>query len=226
MISYEHECIFVHIPKTGGTSIENMIWTQSERNVRHLCQGLVDSFNNKYQSGGLQHLLSWQIREEIGVEFFDKCFKFSVVRNPWDKAVSQYEYMKEREDLRDFIGMKRNEEFRTYRELIQTKTHVQWEHQYRFVFDENGEQLVDYLGRFENFNEEVEFIMTRLGLDRGMFGFKRKIPHAKKSNRRHVSSYYDKESFEMVREYYKMDVELFNYELTYDSIVECSSMSS
>ena len=43
------------------------------------------------------------IRQEVGADTFAECFKFSFVRNPYDKAVSQSVYMQRRNNLRDLI---------------------------------------------------------------------------------------------------------------------------
>ena len=112
MISYKHNCIFVHIPKTGGTSIENIIWpfNKKPRAESNLWKGTGDTNHNKYQTWGLQHLLASQIQKEVGDEIFEIFFKFTIVRNPWDKVVSQYIYMKKRKDLREFIGMKEDDD--------------------------------------------------------------------------------------------------------------------
>lgn len=94
MVSHELRTIFIHIPKTGGSSIEQLIWPiQDGRTEVDLWMGFKDRYSNKYQTGGLQHLLALQVRQELGLEVFEQYFKFAVVRNPWDKAVSQYRYM-------------------------------------------------------------------------------------------------------------------------------------
>jgi hypothetical protein len=212
MISYKCGCIFVHIPKTGGTSIERIIWPgNDDRCAGNLCMGLVDGFHNKYQTGGLQHLLARQIREEVGREVFDKFFKFSIVRNPWDKAISQYIYMGERGDLRRFIGLSETDSFKKYLELIQKRTHVQWESQHKFILDESGQEMVDYIGRFERFNDEVSRILQEIKARNGVEIRIDDIPHLKKSNRSHYRDYYDSEAREMVAHIYKKDIEYFGY---------------
>lgn len=204
MISHLHRCIFVHIPKTGGTSIEDVIWP-GPRTTADLWMGFVDRYRNKYQSGGLQHLLATQIRSEIGIEIFSSYYKFTMVRNPWDKAVSQFSSMDQREDLRDFIGMKKGDSFKRYAGLITKKMHVQWEPQVNFLRDSNGELLVDYVGRYETFSESVFHVLDTIGISA------RAIPHRKKGRRGPYQHYYDDESREMITAIYAADIEAFGY---------------
>jgi len=212
MISYECRSIFVHIPKTGGTSIEKIIWPNNEdRSVTNLCMGLVSEFRNKYQTGGLQHLLARQILQEVGREVFHDFFKFTIVRNPWDRAVSQYLYMQERKDLRRFLGLSETDCFKKYLALIQKKEHVQWESQHKFILDENEEVMVDYIGRFERFDDDVTCILNEIGAKNAVDFKANVIPHLKKSTRSHYRDYYDSEASEMVAHIYSKDIERFGY---------------
>ena len=68
MISDKLKCIFVEVPKTGSTSIRNIIGHPEK-----------------------PHLNICQIAHEIQKEKFYAYFKFGFVRNPWDRAVSLYE---------------------------------------------------------------------------------------------------------------------------------------
>ena len=68
MISHKHKCIFIHIPKIAGTSIEDTLFTSHEnRSNKDLWW-----FSNKYQTGGLQHLKASHITEEVGEDIFSE----------------------------------------------------------------------------------------------------------------------------------------------------------
>jgi len=203
MISHPHKCIFIHIPKCGGTSLENIIWPEP-RKTSDLWMGFTSKYHNKYQTGGLQHLTASLIRQEIGSEKFEAYFKFTIVRNPWDKAISQFFYMQKRPDLREFIGMKEEDSFKKYLQLTAGKLHVQWEKQHRFFLDDNGERLVDYLGRLESFQEDATSILDRLRIQET-------IPHVNATQHRHYSAYYDQEAREMVADLYRQDIQILGY---------------
>jgi|SRR5687767_929551 len=203
MISHKYKCIFIHIPKCGGTSIENLIWPEP-RSEGDLWMGFKDKYHNAYQTGGLQHLFARHVREIFGKEIFDDYFKFTIVRNPWEKAISQYFYMRQRPDLREFIGMHENDSFKKYLELIQTKRHVQWEPQYKFIYDEKEKLMVDYVGRLETINEDVVYILNKIGVHG-------KMEHANATKHKHYSEYYDIESKMMVEDLYEEDIGLLGY---------------
>jgi len=204
MISHKHRCIFVHIPRTGGSSIEHILWPGS-RSVDDLWMGFTSKYRNKYQTGGLQHLFARHIRKEIGSVIFNEYFKFSFVRNPWDKAVSQFHYMKMRKDLRDYIGMDKNDAFKRYLGLIQNKVHVQWEEQHKFILDKDENILVDYIGQFESLQDDFNKICEKIGLPR------QKIPHIQKTRHMHYTEYYDDETKAIVTEKFKKDIDYFGY---------------
>jgi hypothetical protein len=204
MISHKHRCIFVHIPKTGGSSIEDVIWP-GERTEADLWMGFTSRYRNRYQTGGLQHLLARQIREEVGAEVFDSYFKFTFVRNPWDKAVSQFASMGDRADLRELIGMAPGASLSEYLQLTERHGHVQWERQVEFLHDENRAPLVDFVGRFENLKHDAQVVFERLGI-------RCRLPHRNRSRRRHYRKYFDDPSREWIHSHYREDVELFGYD--------------
>lgn len=168
--------------------------------------GFISEYHNKYQTGGLQHLLAAQVRQEVGAETFGSYFKFAFVRNPWDRAVSQYEYTRTRPDLQAFIGMSEDDSFNRYLGLIAKCPHVQWLPQHRFVFDEDGNLLVDFIGSFERLRADAESVFRRLAI-RTSGG----LPHVNASKRGPIEAYYDREAIEMVAALYKDDLRMFTF---------------
>ncbi|MEO1654256.1 MAG: sulfotransferase family 2 domain-containing protein [Bacteroidota bacterium] len=85
--------------------------------------------------------------------------------------------------------------------------------QYKFIYNENGDLLVDFVGRFEDFHREVESILEKINYQTHFWGIRyRSIPHKYKGERRHYSEYYDDESREMLGEIYQEDIKHFGYE--------------
>jgi hypothetical protein len=204
MISHKYKCIFIHIPKTGGVSISDVIWP-GERTESDLWAGLVSKYHNKYQTGGLQHLLARQIRQEVGSRIFQDYFKFAFVRNPWDKAVSQFSYMAQRPDLCELIGMTATTTFCEYLKLIQSREHVQWKSQVQFLRDEDGRNLVDFIGRFENIRNDAQVVFERIGVHC------EELPRRNASGHRPFREYFDNETQAMLGELYAEDVKAFGY---------------
>lgn len=205
MISHTHRCIFIHIPKTGGTSIEHVIWP-GERSSADLWMGFVDRFHNFYQTGGLQHLTAKLIRAHVGASLFADYFKFAIIRNPWDKAASQFRYMASRPDLCEFADLEcPPSDFRHYLEAIARKEHVQWMAQHRFVLDDNGESMVDRIGRYENLQSATTRFFAAIGIADVV------LSHANRTRDSGVPHTMDLESSEMIGELYRTDALAFGY---------------
>lgn len=211
MISHRHRCIFVHVPKAGGSSIEDVIWGPEKGRAEADLWGAHE--RNRHQPDGLQHLLASQIREEVGLDVFCSYFKFAFVRNPFDKAVSQYEYLRQkRKVLRRRIGMADDASFAEYIKLIQEHPHPHWEPQHRFLFSGGGELLVDFVGRFERFETDARRVFDMLGIGVRLGPWRStRVPHSRKGHRRPYDEYYDDETREAVRAMYARDLELFGY---------------
>lgn len=164
MICRKRKLVFIHIPKAGGSSIEDMLWPRP-RATADLWGGFVRPGFNKYQSGGLQHLTAQQIRQEVGDAVFDSCFVFAVVRDPINRLVSQFNYLNRRQDLRDLLGLDQARDFSTYLERIQEFEHVQWKRQIDFVVSENGEMLPE-IYHLERLKDDFGRLAVKLGLPR------------------------------------------------------------
>ncbi|PYL60035.1 MAG: hypothetical protein DMF31_05450, partial [Verrucomicrobia bacterium] len=98
MISHEHKCISVEVPKTGSTSVRGILGKAWKPHL-NLWQIKTQMETNWTRYGGRKNrilaslylLRSEERRKEIGRKQFDTYFKFGFVRNPWDRVVSLYE---------------------------------------------------------------------------------------------------------------------------------------
>jgi hypothetical protein len=205
MISHKYRCIFIHIPRTGGSSLEDLIWPEP-RTEQELWMGFVSPYANRYQTGGLQHLSARNVRQVVGRDVFESYFKFSFVRNPWERAVSQYSYLARRADLRRLLGKPGGITFDDYLEKIAHIRHVQWEPQMEFLHDDNGDLIVDFIGRFENLENDAQVVLTRIGLP------SRQLPHKQASAHGAYPGYYDSRARDRVHALYANDIQKLGYE--------------
>lgn len=205
MISDVHKVIFIHIPKTGGTSVEAMLWPNPKES--DLFGGVAGGFRNKYTTGGLQHLPARFVREEVGIERFSSYLSFSIVRHPYGKAISQFSYMSIRPDLREFIGMRFDDSFDRYLELIQMHEHIQWEKQVQFLQDERGDLMVEEVLRFEDFPHDIKGIFNKLRVPIPGIPHLNKNPVAEALKPTEISKF----AKEKIEEIYLQDFDFFSY---------------
>lgn len=147
---------------------------------------------------------------------FDAYFKFAITRNPWDRVVSAFHFLKggglfagDKEWAeRHLAGIETFSDFVNgwlSRRNIYKGIHFVPQHE--FICDGTGRLAVDYVGKFERMAESFEEICGRLGLEG------KELPHTNRSQRgEDYRSYYGNHEREIVAELYRKDIELFGYE--------------
>ena len=174
MINLDFNLVFIHIIKTGGSSISTAFGMEKSQ-----C-----------------HFPASSARKLIGEDLWDRCFKFSFVRNPFDKIVSQFFYNSHK------FGFKKGVSFKEYVKAwdsgAKISVHPQLNSDY---IDED----LDFIGRFENLQKDFDFICDKLDISR------RALPHKNKSNHEHYTKYYDEETKSIISKRFAIDLERFNY---------------
>jgi hypothetical protein len=230
VICHPYRCVFVHIPKTGGISVEHvflgLVGLTWDTRAPLLLRG------NDDPAKGPPYLAHLKGTEYVGCgylsrEQFDAYFKFSFVRNPWDRMVSEYKYR--RHPMRMT--------FKTWllEHLPQpgfTDAYCHLVPQHEFLYDREGRLLADFVGRYESLQADFEVVCERLGIPSTPLPHQNRSLEAqriqslndvKKRIRRwlwtlrpknvypHYTQYYDDESRAYVGQLYRKDIELFGY---------------
>jgi hypothetical protein len=202
MISLKHNFLFVHIPKTGGNSVQQALRDYSEDQI--VCtapfQDGVERFGLRNDRFSLQkHSALRDYRRELGEALFHRLFKFCCVRNPWERAISFY--FSPHRGLTDwnraaFIGL--------LTELVPSTAFVALdEHD---VSQQSPFENVDFVMRFERLNADFRRVCDRIGIPF------QELPVRNKSSREHFSRYYDPELADLVAQQFAHEIECFGYE--------------
>lgn len=193
--SHKSNFIFIHVPKTGGVSI---------------CRAL-----------GIP------IKGHTPItDYKEKHFSFAFVRNPWDRLVSSFFFLnkgginKYDEQDRDTHISKYKGNFKHFVKGAlgnEKKSVFKQQHfrpQFTWVCDEKGNLAVDFIGKFENMQEDFNKVCNRTGIR------KRKLPYSNRTRHKHYSKYYDEETKQIVAETFKKDIEYFGYKFESPSFFE------
>ena len=191
MINDEYKFIFIHIGKTGGTSIER-VFDSSIGNYA------ASDFKGKHKTALLY--------QHHNPHEFKKYFKFTFVRNPWDREVSSYEYFRKLDlESRSFEDrLKYRMKKRVSFPLVGLKKIKVCGYNY-MITDKSGKYFPDFIGRFENLQNDFNFICDKIGKSREI------LPHYNKINKPHYSEYYNERTKQMVAEAYEKEIENFGY---------------
>ena len=178
--------IFIHINKTAGTSIGRAIGLPLK-----------------------DHLTAKEVIARIGRHQWNGAYKFTMVRNPWDKAVSLYEYRRKKDrtnitshgiSFSDWVkmtyGLQKNP---SYYNVKSFQPQVDW------LKDNDGNISMDFIGKFETINEDFDQIKNAIGLETS-------LPCLNAGKRIGYQSYYDDETRDIVARWFHEDIEVFDYE--------------
>lgn len=191
-IDHKNNILFIHIPKTGGSSIENYLGIkQSGDNFLKYGEPTFEHDGILYSP---QHFTCSMLKQHLGDKYFD-FFKFTFVRNPYSRIISEYKwrkkYNKTASDLNKFIES--------------SLTPIKRDHlvpQANFADDS-----VDFVGKFENLNEDFNKVLSINKLTKGTL---KKINVTDRSiSVDHIS----RKNINLINSVYREDFHKFNYKM-------------
>lgn len=185
--------MFVHVPKTGGLSIEKSLGLTIARTV--------GKFRRNFKNEGQYSLGHIDVRKRlrrgiISKEFYESAFKFCFCRNPFDRAVSHYFYARAKHpDILNpetsFLDWTRNLE--GYGKHFQCQSWYVDEIEFNFI------------GRFERLENDFNRVKELTGLSGSLV-------KTNTTNHKHYSEYYNEESTDNVAKFYEKDFKRFGYD--------------
>ena len=201
--------IFIHIPKTGGTTINaamnNTSWqTEVGFNYRHI---IADKTSN-----------SGDIFDPANIEKYKAYSIFMMLRDPIDRMISEYYFIKERKEFTDLIRNK-PKDFKAYIKSRQTQNYVVNFLKGRRMYDlhtakeqdlkevlEVVQKLPIHMGIFENFSESLTYFSANTGIK-----WKKNIDVKRMTFKRPKSDEISNEIRELIIENNQLDIQLYNY---------------
>lgn len=208
MYDLDKKIIFTHPPKCGGTSIEDMLGFLELRNrypsVHAFKHGSLKMHVDTIKSKGFNP---------------DDFFKFSIIRNPWGRAVSFYNHNK----YKAYEYHLNNVEHPMPMHVMESRQMTFKQFVFKYYKNHFNSQVetiphmflnnkfsIDYVIRLENLKEDVLFLKDRLQINSNI-----NIPHLNNSEmyveRVDYKNYYDEETKNFIANLFEWDIKKFNY---------------
>jgi hypothetical protein len=234
IISHKNKFIFIHVPKTGGTSIVRALYPYLDMSQDVVMGGHPDHEDKKdvqrIKSGEIhKHSTSQEIKNFVGEEMWDDYFIFSFVRNPYDRIVSTYEWWKQTKWPGDQRKKKEISDM-SFKEYTMSDymghamlDYLSYVKRKKYHSDYARVMDIDFLGRLEDPWASFAYICGVLNLPKLELGNYNKS--LKKVNP--YESYYDEESVSNVENKFREDIKYFNYHFDHekmDSLLEDGAM--
>ena len=198
MISFQKRFLFVHIPKTAGNSIQSTLrdYSQDQLVALRKEQDGIERFGLRNPNYKIKkHSTLCEYRDALGNEQFRSLYKFTCVRNPWDRMVSYYFTPTQSSETWD------RKKFRnTVSKAVSVADYLRLDRNEADPFAN-----VNYIIRFENLADDFRTVCRTLGISPAT------LPRYNRSSREHYSKYYDDELRELVRTRFAAEIERFGY---------------
>ncbi|MBC8002129.1 MAG: sulfotransferase family 2 domain-containing protein [Opitutaceae bacterium] len=204
------DVLFLWVPKCAGTSTYQTL-------VKHGCieDRWLDPMR-RFRNRGVStfsHVDVVGLVEEgvIRKAYFDNAFKFAFVRNPYDRAVSLFAYLKklkfpevpEAMTFTEFcLTLERGAYppvgLYNYKGLSQCNLMLSW------ITDRSGKIIADFVGRYETLQKDFQTVCDTIGI-------KETIPHENKTEHRPYQEYFDPRTRAIIEKVYRKDLDAFGY---------------
>ncbi|QGX97899.1 Type II secretory pathway, pullulanase PulA [Roseovarius faecimaris] len=211
IISPGRNYIFVHIPKTGGTSLSLALEGRARKDDI-LIGDTPKARRRKGRLKGAQaagrlwkHATLADIEGLVSAEFIAGAFTVTLVRNPWDRMVSLYHWLQDQSFAHPMVARAQELGFRPFLDHPDTRRAIAASPYASYMRDAGGHERASLYIRLERFEADAAPLWRHLG-------FELALPHENASRRaRAYQDYYDSDSRDWVAELCAEDIARFKY---------------
>lgn len=205
LISDSHQFIFLRMRKVASSSmravLEPLCIPKPNGRLRHLMSRARLEWNyHNYVFRAHENITA--ARRRMPADAFADYFKFAFVRNPWERLVSEYEFI-----LRNphHGRYKRVKALGGFSAFIEMQINRKDAYQLNMLCDKRGKLLTDFIGKLENLDRDWQTVCERIGIEHQL------LPHENVSQRKPYQDYYDAASVKLVARHWAREIELFEY---------------
>ena len=219
-VSHKHKFVYISIHKTASETVRELLDPYSDivscADRQTICYHHIPAkkmkyyFDERYGQPGQGHWGKW-----------DEYFKFTTVRNPWDRKLSTFSYLKRKAEEFKKVDMgydptwlvekvlRIDKECANFKQYLRKycEPNKKRNRQIDWVLDREGNNMLDFVGKVENLEHDVKYAFKQIGLSEPS------IVHENKSEHKPYADVYDEQwMIDAVAERYKDDIKHFDYE--------------
>lgn len=205
VISHKLKCIFIHIPKSAGTSMDRLLQAADPEVIRILPELPATHVPSKGK-----HCFAQDLADFLPDFVWSGYFKFAFVRHPAERLVSWYSMCVQKPDVdyRRYVleNTTNFEDFTLKSGAFPGRAAMIGFNQVDYIYGRHHKPLLDFVGRFENIERDFAYVSEQLGL-------RCPLQQENSSVHGHYREWYSPRSFGVLRNRFERDFAKLGYSL-------------
>jgi len=203
LISDTNKFIFIHVPKTAGTSMRVVLQpyaTIPQKSANHKYAQVSTAFRN-------DHLGAQEITERIRPQVWDTCYKFAFVRNPWALMLSHCLYFRQTESSSELHVRAKTDDFNSYIAWYFSRSvaEAKFVNGFSEFIELDGLPALDYVGKLEKVREDFPTVLAKIGVANAVLPLKNATAHTA------YKDYYNDTAKKIVEKTFEKHLHVFEY---------------